>query len=630
MTNLLMHSLLLSVASSIMPGGNSSYDKAIDTTLEILIPCMVKSSNNKILLAGEYSDFLTSRRHFFGVTPIALVGESKNSMFDLLALTHQSFIIYKKTFHEFVRFLYKLRFFVVITSSQPILKLTLKRIKDTTWANSNGCFIMIDKRTDKRGCVNAYSYLWTAWQFDLLRSIFICVDPKEGVLIYSYDPYTAQVSWDWTEAGRFSGRNGHPWLLLKKKFDKESTSCQFKRIKKTSALHGYEVKLCGIYAPPHLSINDNITGIDRFGGDNGMIIKTILQKLNATINITIKPMLFGGIDKYGRMTGLLGEVASGLYDMAMNSRSFTMMWHLSYTYPYDESGICAMSQSSEEISELRKLMTLLTTPFMIISMILCVITLLIITKFDGFFEACLNIERLVVCVAMLRLPNINSYRIYICMIFLLSLTANAVFQSHWYSLLTMPQFYANIDTYDDLKDSGNDIYGTISFRDMIGEELDSRYHETSYDDCRNIVINSSNVVCVSYCYDILQRTLNEKSLHASKYKIREFVSTFIARENWPIFETFSRNLQKLVESGLVSLWKNQATEHLHREEQLRILSMTEFKVLKFRHLDFSFYILIIGNSCALLVFAMELIIHRHRVKIKRIIKKKLNRVNRSK
>lgn len=84
-------------------------------------------------------------------------------------------------------------------------------------------------------------------------------------------------------------------------------------------------------------------------------------------------------------------------------------------------------------------------------MIFCTITLLIMTKIDGFFEALLNVERLIICVAILNPPKINSYRIYICMIFILLLTANAVFQSHWYSLLTVPQFYSNIDTYDDLK-----------------------------------------------------------------------------------------------------------------------------------------------------------------------------------
>lgn len=110
-----------------------------------------------------------------------------------------------------------------------------------------------------------------------------------------------------------------------------------------------------------------------------------------------------------------------------------------------------MSQTKEEVSELRKLMNLLATPFMLGMMIIYTVTLLIMTKLDGFFEAFLNVERLLLCVAILRPPKINSYRIYICMIFILSLSANAVFQSHWYSLLTVPQFYSNIDTYDDLK-----------------------------------------------------------------------------------------------------------------------------------------------------------------------------------
>lgn len=40
--------------------------------------------------------------------------------------------------------------------------------------------------------------------------------------------------------------------------------------------------------------------------------------------------MLGGIDEYGSMTGLLGEVANGMCDIGMNSRSFTMMWHLRY------------------------------------------------------------------------------------------------------------------------------------------------------------------------------------------------------------------------------------------------------------------------------------------------------------
>ncbi|KAL2726853.1 uncharacterized protein V1478_007131 [Vespula squamosa] len=621
MTNLLLHSLLLNIASNVvMPGGNTSYEKTIDATLNILMSCKLKTDSN-FLFAGEYRDVLINHRHFFGQTAIALVAESKNSTFDSFILTQHSFFIYKQMYHEFVRFLYKLRLFVVITSSQPILKLTLRRIKDTTWANSNGYHILIDRKTAERGCDNAKSYLWTAWQFDLIRSIFICVDPIEGVLLYAYDPYTGKAPKNWKEVERISGRNGHPWILFQKRYDKESANCQFKDIYKMNTFHGYEVRLCAIQVPPFLYIQNNLTGLDRFKGDDSIIVQTILRKLNATINVTVKDIMLGGIDKYGSMTGLLEEVANGLCDIAMNSRSFTMMWHLSFSYPHDESGLCVMSQISEEVSELRKLINLLSTPFMMGMMIIYMVTLLIMTKLDGFFEAFLNVERLLLCVAILRPPKINSYRIYICMIFVLSLSANAVFQSHWYSLLTVPQFYPNIDTYDDLMDSGYDIHGTISFKGLVGEELNPRFRESSYFDSLEIVKNTSNAVWISDCLNVQFRLINETNLYVSRYKIREFVSSYIARENWPIFRTFNKNLQRLVEAGLIAMWKRRTIAYLQRKLQLKILNTTGFKILRFKHLDFSFYILIIGNTCAILVFFMELMVHRYRENINRIIKK---------
>lgn len=97
-----------------------------------------------------------------------------------------------------------------------------------------------------------------------------------------------------------------------------------------NTFHGYEVRLCAIQVPPLVYIQNNLTGLDRFKGDDSIIVQTILRKLNATINVTVKNVMLGGIDKYGRMTGLLEEVATGLCDIAMNSRSFTMMWHLRY------------------------------------------------------------------------------------------------------------------------------------------------------------------------------------------------------------------------------------------------------------------------------------------------------------
>lgn len=166
---------------------------------------------------------------------------------------------------------------------------------------------------------------------------------------------------------------------------------------------------------------------------------------------------------------------------------------------------------------------------------------------------------------------------------------------------------------------------------MVGEELESRYHESSYFDSFEIVKNTSNTVWISECLNIHYRLINETNLYVSKSKIREFVASYIARENWPIFRIFNKNLGRLVESGLVAMWKKHTIAYLKRQIQLKIMSMTGFKVLKFKHLDFSFYILAIGNACAILVFFVELMVHRYRDNINRVTKKnrllKLNCTN---
>lgn len=93
-----------------------------------------------------------------------------------------------------------------------------QRTKDSPWANPEGFYILIDKQTVTRGCINARSYLWTAWEYDLLSVIFICIDPNDGIVYYTYNPYTNSTPDNWYEVGHAKGRQGHPWIILKRKF----------------------------------------------------------------------------------------------------------------------------------------------------------------------------------------------------------------------------------------------------------------------------------------------------------------------------------------------------------------------------------------------------------------------------
>lgn len=103
-----------------------------------------------------------------------------------------------------------------------LFRFRTQRTKDSPWANAYGFYILVDKQTESRGCVNARSYLWTAWKYDLLSVIFLCIDPNDGVICYTFNPYSDDTPASWLEVGRAKGRNGHPWIILKRIYVKST------------------------------------------------------------------------------------------------------------------------------------------------------------------------------------------------------------------------------------------------------------------------------------------------------------------------------------------------------------------------------------------------------------------------
>lgn len=116
-----------------------------------------------------------------------------------------------------------------------------------------------------------------------------------------------------------------------------------------------------------------------------------------------------------------------------------------------KSGICTITQPSEEISGFVKLVTFMS-PLVIIGILsVCFVTYVILASEQGCGNAVLQVIRLIVCVGILRPPKISSTRIFVCMTLFLLLNVNAMFQSRLSSLLTVPIFYKNINTLEDLK-----------------------------------------------------------------------------------------------------------------------------------------------------------------------------------
>lgn len=93
----------------------------------ILEECRPAEPELTLLLGGDYNEFL--RQAFFGLVPVALIGETRprfNALenFTLTRYSYKMFVNY-----NFVYFLRKSHRFVLVASSQPMLR-SILQVKD--------------------------------------------------------------------------------------------------------------------------------------------------------------------------------------------------------------------------------------------------------------------------------------------------------------------------------------------------------------------------------------------------------------------------------------------------------------------------------------------------------------------
>lgn len=122
-----------------------------------------------------------------------------------------------------------------------------------------------------------------------------------------------------------------------------------------------------------------------------------------------------------------------------------------HTYPHGDDGLCVITQRAGEIAEFVKLWSFTAPIIHIGNFAMFTIALVILAKYQGFCPAFMNIIRMMTFVSVRKLPRTSSCRIFFCSVFVLYLIVNALVQSHWASLLTIPVPLPNIRTAKDLK-----------------------------------------------------------------------------------------------------------------------------------------------------------------------------------
>ncbi|XP_071557827.1 uncharacterized protein [Temnothorax nylanderi] len=588
-----------------------TYTDIVTATVRILYHCRPKEPELTLLLGGDYNEFL--RQAFFAWVPVALIGETspRFNALEKFALTRYSYHMYVS--YKFIHFLRKSHRFVLVASSQPLLRSILQRTKDSPWANSDGFHIIVDKETETRGCINAYSFLWTAWEFDLLSVIFPCIDPDDGIVYYTYNPYSNNTPTDWVEVDRFKGRKGHPWIILKKKYENDKDKiCKNLDFDKTTTLKGYEVRLNAVEMEPFIKVNLSAPDLQKFRGDNSEIIKILLIKLRASLSVDLHNgsiYALGGIGPNGTLIDLMAPLSDGRIDIGMNARSMLILWRVKYTYPHTRAALCVIAQPNREISQFTKLMKFMSSEVIVGMVIMCLLTYIVFTKSEGYVKAGLQVIRLMVCVGILHPSRISSTRIFICMILILFLNINALFQSHLSALLTVPVYYRNIDSIESIRKSGYTIYGPQQLKMLLNDPvLESRYVSVTYEECKKFVENSTTAVCFGECHHFYYRIKGQDLIRSRK--LIEMTQSYVTRENWPLYQRVNDIIQQMMQAGLILKSRADIIAEVKRERARKIAKRKDFKVMLLKQLAFSFYFLIIGYTCATIAFILELVAGR--------------------
>nr|XP_012138391.1 PREDICTED: uncharacterized protein LOC105662194 [Megachile rotundata] len=600
---------------------NPEYNSLIQKTITILQTCETNQIST-LLLAGDYDDFF--QKSLVNNIPVALIAESKLDAFEFYTLTRYFFTMFKQfsSYHLF----HKLTQFVVVSQSQPMLRLLLQRIRDSTWANFTGFYILIDRKTEN-GCANAYRFLWVAWEYDLLSSIFFCADPVEGLLIYTYNPYSNIVPSEWQDAGRFKGRKGHPWLLMKRKYQDGPNICKNLTFDKTTDLNGYEVRLNAVSFMPHLGVDLNKSGLDKFSGGNGEIMKMVFRKLNASMNVIVNNGTIydlGGVDSHGYPVGMLADLDTGRVDIGMNARNLYAMWKLGHTYPHDQDGVCVITQRAGEKSELLKVLSFMSPSVRLTNAIIILIALCLLTKQKGFVPAILDVIRMITSATMHRFPQGSACRIFFISVLVLIVIMNSLLLSHWSSLLTVPVPRPNIKTLEDLKKSNNTIYGSTFYAHLFKNQvvLKSRFQAVSYDECKQRVRLSRNAACLDDCFHLYVRIRSDIETFTRSAPLQQHLQVYVTRENWSLLTPVTKLIQIAVEAGIVVMWKKLNMLTMYRAWKRRLArEYRSYRTLRIKHVSFCFYLIAIGYCLATVVFVLEILVTRYRSRMRKIFKK---------
>nr|XP_033334158.1 uncharacterized protein LOC117225000 [Megalopta genalis] len=499
---------------------------------------------------------------------------------------------------------HNLNTFLITVPSSYRLRRSVQTLRDTSLWNPSALYIIVDDKESKASCRNAYRFLKTMWEEDLLSSTFACVNGESNNYdVYTFNPFASWAPRPWQRVDENEEhRHGGHWTLLSQTFNLGRTTCGDLNFRKTGTLGGHTIRALARDSPPNMYIYPSEKGLAKLDGLDGTIAKMLWRKLNATLRITA----IRNVTHYEDYQRLLSKRG---HDIFLNNQYIFNKPDAITTYPHLNSGISVLTRQPENETAYEKILKFMNPVFMLAVILVCLATVILLRVFlgRGITEASLEVLRMMLTFSMLRFPRRSAYRIYLLTVFVLFVLTSSTFQSNLSSLLTSPSPSLSVDDTDTLIESRFAIYAYRGYKNALFDDiLFSRVKTVDHWDCSEQVITLRNVACVADRSTLL-RVAFKKNLHLSQHRIQTLSSAFVVRPDWPLNDRVSSMLLHLSEGGLIDLaWRNTMANYVRKWMTKVDAGKKSYEVMKLEDLAFAFYMLFLGLGAALLAFLVEI------------------------
>ncbi|XP_068081108.1 ionotropic receptor 93a isoform X2 [Anabrus simplex] len=418
---------------------------------------------------------------------------------------------------------------------------------------------------------------------------------------------------------------------------------------KLTDLNGYILRVSMFNFPPNaIRQEDTLSGEVTYGGYDGTMIKTLAHHLNATINFILPDdgYTFGARLPNGTITGSSGHAFYGVADIAANSRYMKSDWAyvVSYLYPHDMDDMCVVVPKSQLVERYKNLMLPFTKKaweYIACSIPIASFSRLILSLLVGgntrrrrifrnmtssFFKTYSEF----LSIPLPKLEILESDRIFEIFWVFFSLIITSLYQGSLASYLVLPKYLPDINTLQQLDESGLGIYiypGIDSYIkiDESNSLLVNLAEKLEIGD-EDLSVICDNIVRLGNISGIMDYHSAKYYISLPKYRKNEYPLLHLMSEcvmpAYVVYEVpleslflhrFNTLVQRMVEGGLFGKWHKDTILRKILGENLQVdANKTHPKILSLSHLQSAFYLLLLGLSFSLLVIIGELIIKFHK------------------